>query len=1005
VVLRLRYVVVALCALLTACADRTSLLVEVTSDLIVPDDVNQLQITVVGDVEGQMVDQTYDLTSQWPHTISVRPGQVEDQGVAITVVALRDGAFVARRFQRSEFDRGEQTLVQIHIDAACRGITCDPGVDCVNGRCVDREIDGGMRDAGMPDAGCMSAGDCDDSVNCTIDTCDNGSCSHEPDDGLCAEGSTCDVETGCPPRVCSNDAECNDGVACNGVEVCVEMACAAGPPIDCSDEDPCTADLCDEPNRGECVHTTVDADGDGFGDAMCPEVGGVPASDCNDDNPDAFPEAPELCNGIDDDCNVVCDDSFTCCRGEIGTCPTMCGTTGTRVCNTSCSWDVCVPPPEMCNGVDDNCTGGADEIFACVQGASEACTTSCGSMGTRTCQGDCTWTDCMPPEETCSGRDDDCDSNVDEGFDCVQNSVADCATSCMTTGTRTCTASCTMGATCDPPAEGCNGIDDNCDGRVDESNECVPGTMENCMTTCGTTGRRTCSAMCVFGSCVPPAETCNGQDDNCDGRVDETFTCVRGSTGSCTTSCNNGAGSRVCNNSCAWGSCTAPAESCDGRDNDCDSMCDETFSCCANSTGLTCQTSCMTTGTRTCSAACGLSVCSPPPEVCNGQDDDCNGGCDDTFTCCANRMGTCTTSCGSMGTRTCNPDCTWPSCNPPAETCNGLDDDCDSNIDETFACTPGAVQSCTTACGSTGTSTCDSACNFGMCQPPTESCNGVDDDCDGMTDEGCGVCGSCPGATAVAPPGGRFNVTLGPHSQTGSCGGAGGSEGYLTFTLAVQSDVFIATHHAGALDTVVYLRSCTCAGTEVGAACNDNADGRNTSRLQLNLPPGTYNLVVDTKASMVGTVVPVDVYITPTGMPSDRCGNPTFIPAGTTSLTGTTCGFTADTAPIACQFTGAGGAEDRVFYFYLPTARVVSVSGCTATTVYDQTLYARASCTDADQVACNDDGCGGSSTSCSGGLRSSWSTTLGPGLFYLFVDGFPDATCPCGNYGLTITGL
>ena len=65
------------------------------------------------------------------------------------------------------------------------------------------------------------------------------------------------------------------------------------------------------------------------------------------------------------------------------------------------------------------------------------------------------------------------------------------------------------------------------------------------------------------------------------------------------------------------------------------------------------------------------------------------------------------------------------------ETCNNVDDDCDGLTDETL------TRACSTACGS-GTETC-AAGVWGGCTAPTpqpEVCNNVDDDCDGSTDEG-----------------------------------------------------------------------------------------------------------------------------------------------------------------------------------------------------------------------------------------------------------------------------
>jgi len=95
----------------------------------------------------------------------------------------------------------------------------------------------------------------------------------------------------------------------------------------------------------------------------------------------------------------------------------------------------------------------------------------------------------------------------------------------------------------------------------------------------------------------------------------------------------------------------------------------------------------------------------------------------------------CTTTCGSTGTGTCDSSCNLPApseCTPPDETCNGLDDDCDDVLDNGFDCAAGAEVACTTTCGSTGTGACLDTCQDpppGACIPPDETCNGLDDDC------------------------------------------------------------------------------------------------------------------------------------------------------------------------------------------------------------------------------------------------------------------------------------
>jgi hypothetical protein len=95
-----------------------------------------------------------------------------------------------------------------------------------------------------------------------------------------------------------------------------------------------------------------------------------------------------------------------------------------------------------------------------------------------------------------------------------------------------------------------------------------------------------------------------------------------------------------------------------------------------------CSTPCETTGTTSCSPTCGLGTCVPPLEVCNGADDDCDGETDETQDCVPGQMSACTTFCGSEGSRVCTDGCDWQPCQPPAEVCNGLDDDCDGSVDE-----------------------------------------------------------------------------------------------------------------------------------------------------------------------------------------------------------------------------------------------------------------------------------------------------------------------------------
>jgi hypothetical protein len=452
-----------------------------------------------------------------------------------------------------------------------------------------------------------------------------------------------------------------------------------------------------------------------------------------------------------------------------------------------CTTDTCetVTGGQRCSRANNS--GPCDDRDACTSG--DVCNATTGACaGTRIdtdgdtygpglCGGDCNDAnrDVHPfAPEICNGIDDDCNGLTDDGpgMTCRPGSTRTCEATgsggILCAGTQTCNGTtCTWNTTCAlGAAEICNGADDDCDGTVDEGFTCARGSSRTCTATGagGATcpGTQACLNDCSgYGACVATAvEVCNGLDDDCDTLTDETFSCVRGATSACTRTGAGGrtcSGTRTCGDTCAWGECTVTtAETCNGLDDDCDTLVDEDFPCTPGQVGSCTVGGCA--GTRTCSASCAWGACTATAaEVCNGLDDDCDTLTDEGFTCALGATQTCTTSCSSTGSRTCVSGCVWGTCVPPAEACNGIDDDCDTVIDNGFPCVRNATGvACTNTCGAAGMTDCSATCTLGTCCVPTEICgNGCDDDCDTLTDEGCAAVGT-------------------PCSGDGDCGGGGG---------------------------------------------------------------------------------------------------------------------------------------------------------------------------------------------------------------------------------------
>jgi hypothetical protein len=568
-----------------------------------------------------------------------------------------------------------------------------------------------------------------------------------------------------PAGYSSNSTDCNDNsnaIYPGATEVC-----------NLTDDD------CDG-NSDEGVLSTFfrDADNDGFGNIAittqaCSSPAGYVANsnDCNDSNNAIFPGAIEICNTLDDDCDSTIDEGVqqTFYRdqdndgyGNLAITALSCSAPAGYVSNSSDCNDsngsVNPGATDICNSLDDDCDGATDEGttttyyrdqdndgFGNLSVTIEACSPPVGYVSNSSDCNDNNNGIYPGATEACNSIDDDCDALTDEGVltiffrDNDNDTFGDAAVTIQAcsapAGYVSNAIDCNDNNSAIRPnaTEICNAIDDDCDGLTDEGFDADNDGFTTCEGDCNDNNSN------IFPGAP---EACNSIDDNCDTFIDNGVSFQNyyadndgdgfGSTligNFCSPPANSSLNNTDCNdnNSVVHPNAT---ELCNNTDDNCNGQTDEGFDI-DNDGFTTCEGDCNDNSTGSNPGAI---------ETCNNSDDDCDGQIDegvqptwyrdldgDGYGQTIITTQACSQPAGYVGN---SSDCddADPGINPNStESCNFMDDDCDGIMDEGFDE------------DNDGFTTCEGDCfdnNSAIYPGSIEICNGVDDDCDALVDEG-----------------------------------------------------------------------------------------------------------------------------------------------------------------------------------------------------------------------------------------------------------------------------